>query len=77
MVPSKTALSLRLQDSSPTHSAPPQLAKVDVHLTLDTMADECTDELTYSFSEVERLADAGTTQWTTQAEVVAAYTATL
>ena len=77
MVPSKTALSLRLQDSSPTHSAPPQPAKVDVHLSLETMADERTDVLAYFFAELERLAEAGTTQWTTQAEVVAAYTATL
>jgi hypothetical protein len=54
-----------------------QVAKVHVHLSLETMVDESTDVLTYFFAELERLAAVGTIQWATQAEVVAAYTATL
>jgi hypothetical protein len=56
---------------------PTRVAKVDVHLSLEVMGDEATDVLTYFFAELERLAEAGTIQWATQAEVVAAYTAAL
>ena len=50
-----------------------RVAKIEVHLSLEHLDEATWSVLTYFFSEMERLQEAGTIQWATQAEIYQTY----